>query len=61
MYAEYIGGYRREIAYKQAEKIYDTCMDILVKSEAEGIPSQEAAIALAQKRINDLGKVKLAY
>ncbi|MDQ3392563.1 MAG: leucine dehydrogenase [Bacteroidota bacterium] len=61
VYAEYIGGYRREIAYKQAEKIYDTCMDILVKSEAEGIPSQEAAIALAQKRINDLGKVKLAY
>jgi leucine dehydrogenase len=61
VYAEYIGGYRREVAYKQAEKIYDTCYDIITKSEAEGIPSQEAAIKIAQKRIIDMGKVKLAY
>lgn len=61
VYAEYIGGYQKEVAYKQAEKIYDTCLDILTKSEAEGISSQEAAIKLAQKRINDMGKVKLAF
>ncbi len=61
VYAEYIGGYRREVAYKQAEKIYDTCLDIITKSESEGISSQEAAIKIAQKRISDMGKVKLAY
>lgn len=61
VYAEYLGGYKSELAYLQAEKIYDTCLDILNKSEAEGISSQEAAIKLATKRINDIGKVKLSY
>lgn len=61
VYAEYLGGYKKEIAYQQAEKIYDTCLDILNKSEAEGISSQEAAIKLASQRISDIGKVKLSY
>ena len=61
VYAEYLGGYKKEIAYQQAEKIYDTCLDILNKSEAEGISSQEAAIKLCQQRIHDIGKVKLSY
>ncbi len=61
VYAEYLGGYKRELAYQQAEKIYDTCLDILNKSEAEGISSQEAAIKLAQLRIEAMGKVKLSY
>ena len=61
VYAEYLGGYKRELAYLQAEKIYDTCLDILNISESEGISSQEAAIKLAVKRINDIGKVKLSY
>lgn len=61
VYAEYMGGYKREIAYQQAEKIYDTCLNILHISEKDKIPSQEAAIKLAQKRISDMGKVKLSY
>ncbi len=61
VYAEYLGGYKKEIAYQQAEKIYDTCLDILNKSETEGISSQEAAIKLSQQRIHDIGKVKLSY
>lgn len=61
VYAEYLGGYKKEIAYQQAEKIYDTCLDILNKSEAEGISSQEAAIKLCLQRIHDIGKVKLSY
>jgi leucine dehydrogenase len=59
--AEYMGGYKRENAYNQAEKIYDTCLDILNKSFAEGITSHEAALRLALKRISDMGKVKLPY
>lgn len=61
VYAEFLGGYKREIAYQQAEKIYDTCINILDKAEAEGITSQEAAMQMALKRISDMGKVKLSY
>ena len=61
VYNEYLGNYNRDRAYGQAEKIYDTCMDILNLSEKDGINPQQAAIALANKRINDMGKVKLSF
>ncbi len=61
VYAEFIGGYNKDVAYAQTEKIYDTCLDILNKAEKENIPAQEAAMQLALKRINDMGKVKLSY
>jgi leucine dehydrogenase len=61
VYAEYQGNYLRERAYEQAEKIYTTCLDILNKSAKDGIPSQQAAIELAEKRISDMGKVKLSF
>lgn len=56
-----LGGYKKEIAYTQAEKIYDACLNILNKSEKEGITSHEAALSLAWKRIQEIGKVKLSY
>ena len=59
VYEEYLGAYNRSRAYNTAEKIYDTCLNILHLSEKEGISSQEAAIRLAEKRIEDIGKVKL--
>lgn len=62
--AEYmagLGGYKKEVAYTQAEKIYDTCLNILNESEKEGITSHEAALSLAWKRIQQIGKVKLSY
>ncbi|AGA78021.1 Glu/Leu/Phe/Val family dehydrogenase [Echinicola vietnamensis] len=61
VYAEYLGGYNREAAYQQAEKIYDTCLAILNKSEKERIPAQQAAIELAWNRIQSIGKVKSSY
>lgn len=61
VYTEYEGNYNREVAYSKAEKIYDTCMNIFTVADAENITTQEAAIKLAQKRIDDMGKVKLAY
>lgn len=61
VYAEYLGGYNRERAYKHADKIYDTCLDILNVAENEKIPAQEAAIKLAQERVNAMGKVKLSF
>jgi leucine dehydrogenase len=61
VYNEYLGNYNRERAMSQAEKIYDTCIAILDKSEKESKPAQQAAMELAWKRIEDMGKVKLAY
>ena len=56
---EYKGDYNRERAYATAEKIYDTCLQILNYAEDEGISSQEAAIKIAQDRIDAIGRLKL--
>jgi len=61
VYMEFIGMTDAEMPYRQAEKIYDTCQDILKKSEAEGITTQEAAMKLALQRIENIGKVKLPF
>lgn len=59
--AEYLGGYNRDIVMQQTEKIYDTCLITLEKSETEKIPAQQAAIATAKERIEAIGKVKLPF
>lgn len=61
VYAEYVGGYNRELTYLHADKIYDICTAILHKSEEENIPAQQAAIEMAWSRIESMGKVKLPY
>ncbi len=59
VYYEYLGNYNNARAYQHAEKIYDTCLSILNLSEKEKITSQEAAITIAEKRIADIGKVRI--
>lgn len=59
VYEEFLGNYNRESAYRQAENIYATCLNILNVAENEQISSQDAAIKLAEKRIHDIGKVRL--
>jgi len=59
VYEEYLGNYNRDRAYNTAEKIYDTCLDILNKSENEKITPQLAAQHMAEKRISEVGKVRL--
>lgn len=59
--SEYLGGFNKEIVYKQTEKIYDTCMGILEKSSKENIPAQQAAIETAKARIEAMGRVKLPF
>ncbi len=59
--AEYYGTYNREATLKQTEGIYDTCMRIFSLAEAEKIATQEAAIKIAEQRIEAMGKVKLSY
>ncbi len=60
-YAEYIGDYKREKVYMQAEKIYDITHRIFEKAKKDNITTHEAALEMALSRINDMGKVKLAY
>jgi leucine dehydrogenase len=58
VYSELIG-YNRERAIQQTEKIYDYTLEILKKAAAEKIPAYLAANRIAEKRIVDIGKVKL--
>ena len=59
--AEYYGPYNRDRAHKDAEKIYDTTLDILKMAAEESITTQEAAMKIAENRIAAMGKVKLPY
>lgn len=59
--AEYYGPYNREKAHRDAEKIYDTTLNILKMAADESITSQEAAIKIAEERIAAMGKLKLPY
>ncbi len=59
--AEYFGDYHKETVYGQTERIYDTCLGILEKSEKEHIPAQQAAIETAKARIAAVGRLKLPF
>jgi leucine dehydrogenase len=62
VYSELQGkGYNRERALNQASKIYDTTLDILHTSKKENIPTIAAAKRIAEKRIYEMGKVKLSF
>lgn len=60
VYSELIG-YNRERAMQQTEKIFDFTLDIMKKAAADKIPTYLAANRMAEKRIHDIGKVKLGY
>lgn len=61
VYYEQIGNYNREVVYQQTERIYETTTQVLELAASEGITPQEAAMEIALKRINDIGKIKLSY
>lgn len=59
VYYEYLGSYSKERVMASTEHIYQVCMDVLKYSEENNMSSHEAALSLALKRIEDVGKVKL--
>jgi leucine dehydrogenase len=61
VYAEYLGDYNRKNVYLLADGIYDTLLNVLKKAEDEDITPQESAIKVAQKRIEDIGKVHASF
>jgi leucine dehydrogenase len=60
VYQEYTGNYNRTRVFEQAEKIYGTCLNILNLAGTEKISTQEAAIRLAEKRIADVGRLRMS-
>ncbi len=56
--AEAGGAYSKEKVTKDVEKIYNRILDIFTMSENEKITTQEAAMRIAQKRIDDVAHVK---
>lgn len=61
VYNEYGGSYNRKRVLEQVEKIYDTCFKVLTQAETEGISSQEAAIRMAEDRINTIGRIRMSW
>jgi leucine dehydrogenase len=57
VYSEMIG-YNRQKALTQTEHIYQVTLEILRKSKEEKIPTQLAAMQMAEKRIHDIGMIK---
>ena len=58
--SELKGDYNKELAYSWTEKIYDTTQRIFELADSDEIPTQQAAMKLAEKRIEEVGKVKLS-
>jgi leucine dehydrogenase len=58
VYNEYLGNYNRKRVFEQAEKIYDTCLNILKLADREKISSQEAATRLAEQRVASIGHIR---
>ena len=61
VYYEQQGNYQRDRVMSQTERIYDVCLDVINHAENKNITTHEAALDLALKRINAIGKVKLSY
>ncbi|HEY0667719.1 MAG TPA: leucine dehydrogenase, partial [Sphingobacteriaceae bacterium] len=56
-----IAGYSKKRTMQLAENIYDATLKVLKKSKAENIPAIEAANKIAEKRIEDIKKIKASY
>ena len=55
-----VHNYSRERSMEMTENIYSTTLDILKKSKKENIPTSVAAMQIAERRIEDIGKLNLS-
>ncbi len=60
VYSE-LHGYNRQIAYSQAENIFNQTLEIYKKAKEDKITTHQAALQIAEKRIHDYAKVKSTY
>ncbi|MEQ9402030.1 MAG: Glu/Leu/Phe/Val dehydrogenase dimerization domain-containing protein [Cyclobacteriaceae bacterium] len=59
VYYEYLGSYNKDRVMASTENIYNVCLDVLNYADENNTSSHEAALSLALKRIEEVGKVKL--
>ncbi len=52
------GGYKRELALRKVDQIYDRLLEVFATSEREDIPTNEAADRIAEERIEKIARVK---
>jgi leucine dehydrogenase len=57
--AEELRGYHRERAYANVRGIFDTTAAVLAAATADGITTTEAADRMAQRRLDEVGRVQL--
>ena len=60
VYSE-LGGYNRDSAYAQTERIYGFTLDVFELAEKEGMHNQQAAVKMAEDRIARIGKVRATF
>jgi leucine dehydrogenase len=56
-----IAGFNKKKTLQMTENIYDVTRRVLQKSKLENIPTNEAANKIAEKRIEDIRKIKASY
>jgi leucine dehydrogenase len=56
-----IAGVNKKKTLQMTENIYDVTRRVLQKSKLENIPTNEAANKIAEKRIEDIRKIKASY
>lgn len=61
VYTEFRGAYNRKRVMEQTEKIYLTCLEVLHKADEDKVSPQEAAIQLAERRIQEIGRIKTTF
>ena len=59
VYNEYLGNYNRTRVFEHAERIFSTCLNVFELAASEEINNQEAAIRLAENRIEAVGRVRI--
>ncbi|MDH5396961.1 MAG: leucine dehydrogenase [Cyclobacteriaceae bacterium] len=61
VYLDHLKEYNAERAHHMAEKIYDNCLNVVENAEKQGISPQEAAMLLGDKRIEEVGRLKVSF
>ncbi len=61
VYYEMQGNHSKERVMSQTERIYEVCLEVIEYAEKNDVTTHKAALDLALKRIEQIGKVKLPY
>jgi leucine dehydrogenase len=61
VYYEIIDNYNRDRVYKHAEKIYDFTTQLIESAQKNNVNTHQAALQMAMKRIEEMGKLKMTY